>query len=902
MEKLTLYCGLQGDGPVYHEINAVKGSYAGMAVTGPERILEIIELYLGLSAVYLNDQERIIQLKSDLDRVIDATFLYYKAYKADPLSVTKRLLHLWDSWQLAGWQADHSSKLPGRMKMVFDLKEIFQHTGSNTAQRLIKIFDALKHGACLPEMTICLIDSLESFPFLYQQLFSNLAPFCEVKNLSITAQASRDTDLGKLQRVISGKVKASDAPPFMNDGTLNILHFCNDLDAANAIFAIQQGSGWNPLIVNTDNGLLNGFHHSHGRPVCQWYTAAGNAQVSQVFFLATAMFLQPVRSSQILAFLSSPFTPFSKKLASKLMEAFSEKPGIGNQHWNDEIEKYLDGIKGTYRERPRTRGVKFWLQNTRYLKDPFDTSFLIEIYQTLETWALNIPEEVPGKGSYQDQLVNLGSLCQHLINSLKNEGAYISEAKFERLQSQLFRDVPSVIREAEARSGDIVPAPGAVWHKSKEILWMNATRIEGKDCLSKYWYQEEKDFFISQGLPLPDESHYYKSYQQGVTRMVMLASKRLVIGVTAKVNGAIAGKPYCLDEWNQLINLKPVTTTITNLLNRIPWKPEKQLTSSYGAIALPKPVDVLKVPKGTYKRETESYSSLEKLFQHPAIWYLQYQLQLFHKPGITIPGISALKGMIADTVVQKVFRQENKAASWWKDNALFEEQVQNQLKITLVEEGMPFLENKSKRFLHEYEKALLHAAVNLKSIIELNGFSIVGTQAKASGLLNEQHVEGYIDLLLEKGGKKMVIDLKWSAKSDSYHESLMKGQDLQLALYASMDNDVVKSGYYMLHEARLLIRKEVAQKELKGHSIRHIQVDAGITTASVIKKAGNSLEYRLKELNRGKAEVSYHVSLDQIAYYGHQDAKNLFPLQESKALEKQPPLESDYDLFFGNIY
>ena len=112
------------------------------------------------------------------------------------------------------------------------------------------------------------------------------------------------------------------------------------------------------------------------------------------------MFLRPVNTSQILGFLSSPFTSFSKALASGLMESFAKKPGIGNEEWEEKLKTYLDSIKGSYRERAITRGINFWLRNPRCLHEPFEISFLTEIYQTLETWALNIPEEAGSKGSY----------------------------------------------------------------------------------------------------------------------------------------------------------------------------------------------------------------------------------------------------------------------------------------------------------------------------------------------------------------------------------------------------------------------------------------------------------------------------------------------------------------------
>ena len=168
MEQLTFHFGLQGDGTVYHERSAASGACAGMAVTGPDRLLETLELHLGLSGIYPGEQVRILRLKSHLDKVIDAGFPYAKAYRTDPLSVTKRLLHLWDSWQLAGWQVEQSGELPSRMKMVHSLKDAFLRAGPGIPERLQKLFASLDKGACLPDMTICLTDPQDSFPYLYQ--------------------------------------------------------------------------------------------------------------------------------------------------------------------------------------------------------------------------------------------------------------------------------------------------------------------------------------------------------------------------------------------------------------------------------------------------------------------------------------------------------------------------------------------------------------------------------------------------------------------------------------------------------------------------------------------------------------------------------------------------------------
>ena len=195
MEQLTFHFSLQGDGTVYHERSAASGACAGMAITGSDRLLETLELHLGLSGIYPGEQVRILGLKSHLDKVLDASFPYAKAYRTDPLSVTKRLLHLWDSWQLAGWQVEQSGELPRRMKMIHSLKDAFLNAGPGIPERLQKLFASLDKGACLPDITIYLTDPPDSFPYLYQQLLRKLEKYCDIETLTATPKAPSDTDL-----------------------------------------------------------------------------------------------------------------------------------------------------------------------------------------------------------------------------------------------------------------------------------------------------------------------------------------------------------------------------------------------------------------------------------------------------------------------------------------------------------------------------------------------------------------------------------------------------------------------------------------------------------------------------------------------------------------------------------
>jgi len=748
-------------------------------------------------------------------------------------------------------------------------------------------------------MSIHLVDPLQFYPYLYQQLLNKLSNHAEIISEKSYPQAFPGTDLGKLQMLLNDeKVEGL----LKNDGTIQLLFFPGDILGANAIYSIQQASNWNPVVINTDNSLLNGLHLSHNNPVCKWQTVSGNGQVSQLFFLATALFKRPVNTSQVLAFLSSPITPFSKRLARNLLEAFAEKPGFGNDAWNTAITEYLESIKGKDRERTKKKMVSFWLQKNHYLQEPqLDVPLLVDIYTSLANWASG-SSHLPYYPLYKEQLQNLSSLCLQLTKALKEDGETIAVAKFERLQSELFSDVPAMIAEAQVGCADTVAEPGAIWSEAKEILWMNAIRFEAGDYLTKYWYQEEKVFFESQNLPVHDENHANSVHNYGLKRMVFCAKERLVIAVPSKVNGTVAAKPFCLDEWDKLTSLKAIAIQADHLLESIPWKNDVKLTVKYPTISLPAPQKFLAIIGEDYARTCESYSSLEKLFQHPAQWYIEYRLKLRYKPGVSLPKENILKGTIADSVVQQMFVEGNRKQEWWKHDDIFKRQVERTFQNVLLSEGLPFLEKKTKRLLYEYERALSNSLCNLRTFIDNNNFTIKGTQYPVKGSVDNTVFEGFADLMLTKNGHDCIIDLKWTSSDKSYRERLKKGTDLQLALYQTMHRDANSAGYFLFQEGKIYMRRESSNDNLD--QVNFVNAEEGISTKNVYEKAVNSLQYRRRELKEGKAEMAYHLPLEEIDYYNAQPAEmqNLFPLKEKyKEKYKQAPYNNDMDLFFGNI-
>ncbi len=618
MNLQQLYLGISGDEPVCHECTTKPGSYAGHAVMGPRKFVEWLELQLGLSGIFPSDTERAVAFKKGIAGNKSQSFFFSKSFESDPLGVAKRILTLWDSWIFSGWEPKSSKKLPPRMAALAGIKDLFEQCGLGLADRTKLVLQKLPSSS-LPPVNINLIDPPEQVPYLLQQVLTKLGAAVIPGYQNLKPCAVEGTDLWKLQSLLNGK-KVSE--PLCNDHSLQIIFFDNDIAEANAVYGLQNTLDWNPVVINRDNSLLNGLHISQNHPVSRWQTMAGNGQISQLFFLATALFRRPVNTSQVIAFLSAPLTPIPKTLSTSLARAFSDRPGFGNEDWNQAIENYLTSIIGEENENALKKRIDFWLQNKSSLVEPaFPVALLEEIYNQLGHWATKAVHQTY-YSIYVDQLLNLSSLCTQLVETLQDEGEVIAFSKFERLQAELFAETPTVIAEAESGSADSFLSPTAIWSPCEQLVWMSAARFDATDCDTRYWYQEEKIFFKQQGLPLHDESHVAAGYIFGLNRMIQAVTDRLVITIPAIVNGAVTAKPYCLDEWDKMISLKPVILETGLLLEKAPWSEQTKLLREHAPIILPKPVTYFSVSKEHFRRETESYSDLEKMIQHPFEWYM----------------------------------------------------------------------------------------------------------------------------------------------------------------------------------------------------------------------------------------------------------------------------------------
>ncbi|RYF92496.1 MAG: hypothetical protein EOO02_24920, partial [Chitinophagaceae bacterium] len=330
-----------------------------------------------------------------------------------------------------------------------------------------------------------------------------------------------------------------------------------------------------------------------------------------------------------------------------------------------------------------------------------------------------------------------------------------------------------------------------------------------------HWYQVEKDYFNKQGWQVQDEAFEATIAAHGLKRMMLSARERLVIIAPTRINGANVMAPFFLEEFRCKFNLDRVMMTYSSGMSTLPWQPDVSLLKQASTISLPQPADYLKVPKGAGPREEESFTSLENLLQHPAIWYFKYKLRLRHYDSVDIPRVGQLRGNIADSVIRQLFTAENQKTTAWKKVDKFELLTRSTLQEVLLQEGFPFLEVREKQMLAAYTEQLVKSVICLREFVISNKFSIVGSQIELTGKIGDQAFKGWADLILTKEKRNYIFDLKWSGYLKRFREKIEAGRDLQLAVYRQLDSNAIAAGYILINNAKVLMRDEPREHEVE---------------------------------------------------------------------------------------
>jgi len=137
-----------------------------------------------------------------------------------------------------------------------------------------------------------------------------------------------------------------------------------------------------------------------------------------------------------------------------------------------------------------------------------------------------------------------------------------------------------------------------------------------------------------------------------------------------------------------------------------------------------------------------------------------------------------------------------------------------------------------------------------------------------------------------------------------YVNKLREGKGIQLALYTELVKESkresgkraagVKSGYYLLNQARL-----ITCDDFVGDAIIRVETDHNHN--EIINRISNSIVYRREQFSMGIIEEGEDEPKENMLYYNDAQEKQLIPLDlDSNNKKKKKNFYSKYKVFKGD--
>ena len=248
----------------------------------------------------------------------------------------------------------------------------------------------------------------------------------------------------------------------------------------------------------------------------------------------------------------------------------------------------------------------------------------------------------------------------------------------------------------------------------------------------------------------------------------------------------------------------------------------------------------------------QSYTTLNELFNDPALFVLKRVAGLEPTPVLTAEEDNRLLGILAHRVFEKLFAHAD-ALTW--TNAQAVGWFRTEVDALLLTEGAVLLMQGAGVSQQHFRKVCESAIGSLLDHLRSAGATRVQTEVAFSGSLGAVPLLGKIDLLVTLGDKSTVaLDMKW--RGDNYYAGLLRtGEHLQLALYSSLIEQTSGTapaalGYFILESGALYI---TGAEIFPSAQVR--RPPEGVTVGTLLQRAKATWNWRKGQLDAGVVDV-----------------------------------------------
>jgi ATP-dependent helicase/nuclease subunit B len=899
-----------------------------LKVAGPQALLGLLEQKTGNTGKFKSHAERKIEYMGYLKEymAVHADVFYAYAFDTDQAGIASELLRYRDQLVLAGW-----NKIPRdvslKVNTLLAIENQFE-VSPGFEDRWVNMQDVLEKLSANPGIAELLLfdDEADLHPF-YRKILQRLGTLgVKISKGFVNNEINTDNNLGKLQQWLLTK-DTKNASKLTLDPTdkksLQLFTFQTDLEAAH-FFAAQELSGYDHLVICDNSLVFDSVSSTLGKARPGGGKNLANTTTLQLFKLSSSLFAQPFNILNYMAYLQCPLHPVSKALRGKIMKQLSDTGGFNPEDINEIINThdfypFTDEGSGkdanNKKKQKEAREILFPVNADR---DELPASQILKFYHTLETWAVQkckintYGEKLDD--SEKKQLMHVYKMAGLLGEAIRQAASeHITTDMFMQCVRDIYEPVEVTQGYAEKGSPTMISSPGQIISRPEVTVWLDFCNQE----INPGWYDflsdEELKTFEDSGLSVWRKADQAAATLSTFMKVIERTKSKLCLAIPLKTGDKRSSDHPLYSFLKSVVkNLDELITPVSfpySLGNEYGWNHIE--TENIGCIALPAKKTEHQIEQGSFipKREKESYSSTELLVQFPFDWVMQYGMHI--KPGNSyeMGEVETTLGNVAHAFIQDLFESEDYRLQ--DIIKRLNEDYDTLIQQAVIKYGAILLLEENRFELQQLTSQLKKSLQILMKIITDNKLTIIKSEAEITcklqrvNALSEQDFTGSLDLLLQDDqGKDVIFDLKWARRDKKYVEKLREGKAMQLALYNELLKESklqsgqrapdVKSGYYLLNQARL-----ITCDDFVGDAIIRVETDHNHN--EIINRISNSIVYRREQFSMGIIEEGEDEPKENMLYYNDAQEKQLIPLDlDSNNKKKKKNFYSKYKVFKGD--
>lgn len=727
---------------------------AGESWLGPLGTLGMLESQLGLTRSPLGAGVRVGEALRGLSESSDPSWA--ASLSVDGLATARELLRWSDTLRLNGWNGEGGPRLAA-------LHTALASVSPGPAERLVLVRERLRELTDVRFEVGTFVDR-GWLPLRWREALEACSSVWKDMTLTPAASAAKTLVAAREGALV----------PDPGDAALQLVRPYGPLVAADAVAAALAATPRVPTVIIGSDPVLDSALRRHGLPTTGAPETPHDNVLGEVLPLIIELGLKPADPQRALELLTVPGGPVRMKVARRLVRALQDWPAVASPRWFENIEKVLSELEDDAARKAVKLRLAEVFDGTVANPRAYPTKVLLERAAWMQRW---LHGRLANESSPEGELRLLAAIGQvALFANLVDRAAVdtLTMTQVRRFLEEAHRGMPTP-PVYERQAGLVrVAQPGGVVAPVERIVWWNYTRSASPAPRSLGLSGEELRVLAEAGVVLPTPSEVALQRAARARRPFQMATESLwLVCPRHEINGD-AATPH--SSWDEVAARVKDSRLVERLVRAEPLLETPVVRKKRPFLPLPAPLLEWDGGVAIPHREEESPSSVEMLLGCSLQWALNYVGKLRSGATATLASGDRLLGSLAHHVLlERLLRTTHASADAAAEYAI---RVLNDEGPSLA---APLFVPGASAERGQAEQVFREAARALHGLVAA-GWSVVGTEAGLKGKAFGTGFGGILDLIVERNGRRAVVDLKWSALSYR-RASLEEGTAIQLAAY-----------------------------------------------------------------------------------------------------------------------